>query len=116
MIARLVVLTMLLLAIASPARSQPTQLKPPSFSGALYVLSPGSANATAAPGYRAYVSLTSGTSWQGPAVTDEYGRFSFYGLASGSYLLRIYDPHGTRVWQQVVEVPGTVPRIVIAPS
>jgi hypothetical protein len=111
----LVFLTLLLAAIASPARSQPVQLQPPSLSGAIYVLSPGRPNATAVPGYKAFVSVTSGTAWQGPAITDEYGRFSFYGLLSGTYLLRIYDPHGTRVWQEVVQVPGTVPRIVIAP-
>jgi hypothetical protein len=101
----------------SPAALSMRSLRPPTLSGAVYVV-PFASSRSAKPvlGYRVFVSIaTSDAPWIGPAFTDEYGRFVFYGLAPGKYLLRIYDANGRRLWQQIVAVPGTLQRIVVVP-
>jgi hypothetical protein len=97
------------------ASSQLLRLAKPTLSGAIYVARAQRAT-TARPvlGYRVYVSATdSGAGWTGPAFTDEYGRFAFYNLRPGRYLLRIFDANGQRVWQQLVTVPGALQSIVV---
>lgn len=45
-----------------------------------------------------------GAEWSAPVLTDSYGRFVFYNLANGKYLLRIMCGD-IRAWEQIVTVP-----------
>jgi hypothetical protein len=100
-----------------------------SLSGALYRYEPANPKASPPPlpGYRAYLYSRPSNRWIGPSITDSYGRYAFYDVAAGTYLLRIY-PAGYRgeltqnpskpavqpySWQQEVKVPGQVRPIVL---
>jgi hypothetical protein len=63
-------------------------------------------SSSTAQGYQVYIRPLSSSTWIGPIYTDVYGRFTFYGLAPGSYQLRIYDGP-VHVWDQIVPVTGT---------
>jgi hypothetical protein len=101
-----------------------------SLSGALYLYEPANPKAPPLPGYRAYLYSSQSKRWIGPSITDNYGRYAFYDVTPGTYLLRIYPP-GYRgkpnqsqsvqsvqphVWQQEVRVPGKVKPIVLKRS
>ncbi len=100
-----------------------------SLTGALYRYEPANPKAAPPPlpGYRVYLYSRQANRWIGPSITDSYGRYAFYDVDSGTYLLRIY-PTGYRgeadqsqvtqavqphIWQQEVRVPGTVKPIVL---
>jgi hypothetical protein len=53
----------------------------------------------------------------GPSITDAYGRYAFYGIQEGRYLVRIYMSEinwRQQVWQQEVRGPGEVKAIVLS--
>jgi hypothetical protein len=90
----------------------------PSFAGAIYLgkaRGTGSRTsvqtATAAVGYQVYVRPRGAADWIGPEITDTYGRFVFTSLAPGPYQARAYAGP-VRVWEQIVNVPSVLPRIV----
>jgi hypothetical protein len=53
-----------------------------------------------------------GQQWYGPVISDSGGRFSFFDVPSGRYLLRIYvgvsPDSGRPMFQQEVDVPGKI--------
>jgi hypothetical protein len=100
-----------------------------SLAGALYRYDSSNSKAAppALPGYWVYLYSRQSHRWIGPSITDSYGRYAFYDVVSGTYLLRIY-PAGDRgepaqnqstqavqphIWQQEVKVPGRVRPIVL---
>ncbi len=100
-----------------------------SLSGTLYRYEPANRKAPPPPlpGYRVYLYSRQANRWIGPSITDSYGRYAFYDISYGTYLLRIY-PTGYRgeanqgqsdqsvqphIWQQEVKVPGKVKPIVL---
>lgn len=89
---------------------------PYSIAGAVYQGGSGPTS-SAVPGATVYVHDANNASaaWMGPIVTDTYGRFTFGGLASGSYLLRVFRTK-VQVWQQVVPVPPGRPDPIVVPS
>lgn len=84
--------------------------------GAIYRGSPSAGNkvpvATAVAGAEVYVRPRNGGNWAAPVITDYYGRFTFTNLVPGSYEARAFLG-STRLWDQIVAVPSTLPRIVI---
>jgi hypothetical protein len=48
-----------------------------------------------------------GKAWIGPALTDDFGTYAFYGVAPGTYLLSLYAA-GKPVWSAKVTI-GTIP-------
>jgi hypothetical protein len=52
------------------------------------------------------------TGWIGPSLTDRFGKYAFYNVPPGRYLMRIQF-RNRQVWQQEVQVPGTVSPIVL---
>jgi hypothetical protein len=45
--------------------------------------------------------------WIGPALTDDFGTYAFYGVAPGTYLLSLYGG-GKPVWNTKVTI-GSIP-------
>lgn len=98
-----------------------------SLSGSLYRYNPTlrKTRPPALPGQRVYLYSNRPSRWIGPSITDSYGRFAFYDLSPGVYLLRIYPPtfrgrptdsstSGKQyLLQQEVKVPGRVQPIVL---
>jgi hypothetical protein len=87
-----------------------------SLNGAIYRGSPSTGNkvpvATAIAGAQVYVRPRNGSNWSAPVTTDYYGRFTFTNLAPGSYEARAFMG-SIRLWDQIVTVPSTLPRIVV---
>jgi len=77
----------------------------PSVSGSLYKLRLGDKNSAAVVGASAYVHPVGDASspWIGPNLTDRFGRFVFYNLPSGAYVIRIFSST-IRLWQQTLNV------------
>jgi hypothetical protein len=68
-----------------------------------------STSGSAVTGLKAYLYGETGSKWFGPSISDSNGRFSFFGLASGKYLLRIYvNGNKSPAFQQEVSVPGKI--------
>lgn len=68
-----------------------------------------STGGSAVTGLKAYLYGEAGSKWFGPSISDSNGRFSFFGLASGKYLLRIYvNGNKSPAFQQEVSVPGKI--------
>lgn len=102
----LLLIILLLLAFSWVAYAQNLSL-----SGSLYRRNPHGTTPIAANGYRVYLYNRS-AKWIGPAITDFKGRYAFYNITSGSYLMRVYDD-GHKVWEQEVRIPGRVSPIVL---
>jgi hypothetical protein len=62
-------------------------------------------------GYDVYISDNGGQTWLGPAVTDNRGRFAFYGISGERYLLSV-SLSGQQVWQGQFAL-GSGQRVVI---
>lgn len=86
-----------------------------SFSGTLYQYRSDRDHPTPIPNLRVFLLEPSSGKWTGPVLTDSYGRFAFYDLQAGRYVLKIYRSADTRslVWQQEAAVPGQLPPIVL---
>lgn len=87
----------------------------PSLVGSLYKIASTSSQATPVVGASVYLHPNGQNDdvWIGPNLTDARGRFAFYNIARGSYVMRMYS--GTiRLWQQLVTVPGNIPPIVVS--
>ncbi len=79
--------------------------------GVLYRQNPGASAPIPLSKYEVYLYARS-TGWIGPSLSDGYGKYAFYNVPAGRYLLRIHF-RGTQVWQQEVQVPSTVQPIVL---
>ncbi len=86
-----------------------------SLTGSIYRYRGERENPVPLPNYRVFLRRSADGAWTGPILTDGLGRFAFYGLKSGPYLLKIYRTADNRsqVWQQEVAVPGHVKPIVL---
>ena len=62
-------------------------------------------------GYQIFI-FSQMTQWIGPAISDGYGRYAFYNVPSGQYLMIIRNG-SYQLWQQMVIVPGSLPPIVL---
>jgi hypothetical protein len=100
----------LLLAAGAPALAQSVSL-----SGTLYQYRPAQDRPAPASSVRIFVREPSAGKWIGPILTDEYGRFAFYNLKAGRYLLKVYRSANAAslAWQQEVAVPGQLQPIVL---
>jgi hypothetical protein len=75
-----------------------------SFFGQVY-----SSASSAASGEKAYLYSASSAKWYGPVITDSLGRFSFFNVPGGRYLLRVYTAGSKQpAFQQEVTVPGKI--------
>ena len=83
----------------------------PSLYGSVYRQAPRASAPTPVRGLEAYL-YSQRTRWVGPAMSDGYGRFAFFNVAPGRYLLRLYSEKRV-VWQGEVTVPGRVEPIVL---
>jgi hypothetical protein len=101
-----VLILFLLLTVVGVAYAQQSNLY-----GSVYRHNPNAPSATPAAGYAVYV-YSQMTGWVGPGIVDNYGRYAFYNLPPGWYLLQIYVQN-LQVWQQQVQVPGAVRPIVL---
>lgn len=108
LLATLTVCLLLVAGVAALAQSV-------SLSGTLHQYRPDRNQPTPVSGYRVFVREPSTGKWIGPVPTDAYGRFAFYDLKNGLYLLNIYRSTDTRtlVWQQEVAVPNQLQPIVL---
>jgi hypothetical protein len=99
----------LLLLSGAPALAQSISL-----SGTLYQYRADRDRPAPASSVRVFVREPSAGKWIGPILTDAYGRFAFYNLKAGRYLLKVYRSASTEslVWQQEVAVPGQLQPIV----
>jgi len=106
-------LGLLLLLAAFLAAYDAAAQKYPSLTGSLYFYRGNTS--TPLPGYRVYLYYPATQRWTYPALTDTYGRFAFYDLAPGEYLLRVYRSGDVKsqVWQQSVRVPSQLRPIVL---
>jgi hypothetical protein len=87
----------------------PTRAQVVSFSGSLYHTN----GAQSMPIPNAQVGLfSSGTGWIGPSITDSYGRYAFFSVPPGQYLLRV-TLNGAIIWTEGVYVPGANHVIVV---
>jgi hypothetical protein len=87
----------------------PTTAQVVSFSGSLYRTN----GAQSMPISNAQVGLFStGTGWIGPSITDSYGRYAFFNVPPGQYLLRV-NFNGVIIWTEGVYVPGANHIIVV---
>jgi hypothetical protein len=100
-------------ATATIARSQAGGA--PLLAGSIFKIALGDKHSIPVVGADVYLhpaGTTDPDAWLGPNLTDVYGRFTFYNVPQGRYLLRIYS--GTlHLWEQVVELPATLQPIVI---
>ncbi len=103
---RAILFLFLLLAIVPLATAQP-----PSITGSVHVYNPSGQRPYPAGGYEVF--LWFGRMWSFPVVTDSYGRFAFYNVRPGSYLLRIYNRNRVQVWEQNIIVPIQLTPIVL---
>lgn len=106
------------LALMNAATAAPAGLNAPSpsLSGSIYQNSSGTNVSNAMVAVSVYLRLadaTAETQWNGPVLTDQFGRFVFDDLPTGRYLLRAYDANGYRLWEQVVGVPTRLPPIIV---
>lgn len=102
----LLLIILFLLALSWVAYAQTLCL-----SGSLYRRNPHGTTPIAANGYRVYLYNPS-AKWIGPALTDFKGRYAFYDITRGIYLMRVYDD-GRKVWEQEVQVPDRIKPIVL---
>ncbi len=86
-----------------------------SLSGAVYQRQPQGDRPSPIPQCRVYLLDAASGAWIGPVPTDSYGRFAFYDLRSGGYVLKVFKPRdGKRpAWQQQVTTPSRLPPIVL---
>lgn len=107
--------TMLLFAILfAGALSAQSQQK--GITGSIFLYNEAGGNPIPLSGYEVYLYDRQSQKWMGPSITDAYGRYAFYGIQEGSYLLRIYMSETNwrqQVWQQEVQGPGEVKAIVL---
>lgn len=82
-----------------------------SVSGSFHRYNPHGAAPYPAVGYQVYL-YTNSMGWIGPVYTDSWGRYAFYNLSSGQYLMRVYAL-GNQVWQQQLNVPCRVNPIIL---
>jgi hypothetical protein len=87
------------------------QAQSPSLSGSVYRQAPSARAPSPVRGLEVYL-YSQRTRWIGPAMSDGYGRFAFFNVAPGRYLLRVYSDKRV-VWQGEVTVPGRVEPIVL---
>jgi hypothetical protein len=101
------ILVVLFLLMAAPAaRAQTGNLY-----GVLYRQNPGGSHPVPLSNYEIHLYAKS-TGWIGPSLTDGFGKYAFYNVPPGRYLMRIQF-RNRQVWQQEVQVPGTVSPIVL---
>ena len=104
-------LAALLVALAFLVAPVMAKAQSPSLYGSLYRQAPGAGAPTPVRGLEVYL-YSARTRWVGPAMSDGYGRFAFFNVAPGRYLLRVYSEKRV-VWQGEVTVPGQVEPIVL---
>jgi len=102
----LIVVALVMVLVPSMARGQS-----PSVSGGVYRQAPGFSAPAPIRGLEVYL-YSERTRWIGPAMSDTYGRFAFFAVAPGRYLLRVYWDR-RMVWQSEVTVPGRIEPIVL---
>jgi len=86
-----------------------------SLSGAVYQQQPQRDRPVPLPQCRVYLLDAASGAWIGPVQTDSYGRFAFYDLRNGTYVLKVYKSRDgkTPSWQQQVTTPSQLPPIVL---
>ncbi len=86
-----------------------------SLSGAVYQRQPQGDRPLPIPQCRVYLLDEASRAWIGPVPTDSYGRFAFYDLRNGSYVLKVFRPNDRKrpAWQQQVTTPTRLPPIVL---
>ncbi len=94
------------LAASSAAQAQTGNLY-----GVLYRQNPSASYPIPLSNYEIHLYARS-TGWIGPSLTDRLGKYAFYNVPPGRYLMRIQF-RNRQVWQQEVQVPGTVSPIVL---
>jgi hypothetical protein len=85
---------------------------PLSLSGTLHVFMPGSPQPLPAARYQMFL-YSPRLGWSSPSFTDGHGRYAFYGVPPGPYLMRVVNYKNSVVWEQQVGVPSQVPPIVL---
>lgn len=84
--------------------------------GSLYLYNEAGGNPIPLSGYEVYLYDRQSQKWIGPSLTDAYGRYAFYGIQEGRYLMKIYMSDTNwrqQVWQQEVRGPGEIKAIVL---
>jgi hypothetical protein len=81
-----------------------------SFPGVVYRNSAGVSKPV--PGCQTFLYNPS-SGWIGPSITDAYGRFAFYNVPRGEYVLRIFDGSGHQIWNEAVVVPTPAVHTVV---
>lgn len=87
--------------------------------GTVYIVSPESESPMPASSYQVKLYDTQLKKSLNPSVTDAYGRFAFFGVRKGKYLLDVVQTAKNwthRLWRQDVTAPGTVRPIVLSQS
>jgi hypothetical protein len=76
-----------------------------SITGALYKLTMGKTKSQPVAAASVYIHAAGQPSaaWIGPSLTDQFGRFTFYNVPPGQYVLRIFSST-IRLWQQTLNV------------
>ena len=101
----------ILVALAFLVTPVMAEAQSPSLYGSLYRQAPRGSAPMPMRGLEVYL-YSARTRWVGPAMSDGYGRFAFFNVAPGRYLLRVYSEKRV-VWQGEVTVPGQVEPIVL---
>jgi hypothetical protein len=90
-----------------------------SLKGSVYLFAPQGEDPTPVSGYEVKLYDMQQKKALNPSVTDAYGRYAFFGIPSGRYILSIIKtgPHWRQfLWRQEVTAPGAVAPIVLPQS
>jgi hypothetical protein len=106
-----VITIIVVMLCASTVTAEDTALK-----GTVYLYAPQAENPIPVSGYEVKLYNVKQQKSLNPSITDAYGRYAFFGIPRGKYVLSITKagPYWRqRVWRQEVTAPGTPDPIVL---
>ena len=108
-----ILIAFIILLFSSFAQAEVISLK-----GSLYLYNPDGKTPLPLSGYMVSLYNIRSKKFLNQSVTDSYGRYAFYGVSEGEYLLRVYMTGShwqQQVWQQKVQAPSVIQSIVLPP-